>query len=683
MEPISGVASVIAIFSLAIQLGDCVIRAKGFLKAVSGSSAEFSRLKRLLDHSHVIADNVRGVLERGKQAHSGEQQVSACVYASLETCLSIASRIEGILTKAMKTHGGTSALPRVRAQIRLACKRGEIEHLESQFHGAVAVLNFTMTLHLATHMGPAAPDPADGKQLLALELTGASFVQPRTHLTDDSGCTCSLKRDRALRLALLLDDERILISRSSRRWSSHVLLGAFTISAQEERTRRRRPDSGSRMNDEQVEEVFRCRVQPSFLSWCFEVQVARATYRQAAVTVKSIHILDQRTELTLRQIFFDKDLASLRGIFDSGAVTLSSVTKDGLPLLLLAQLCWDDAAVAWLVQQRCPVDSDNVEICASWDGSTERTFQILCTAADLTECTVDTIFPDAGHVLGAPSHFEWYIAHNFNDTCMVLSEWYGSVLYVEATAWADVMAEIIECCASEEGSERESRRNYWQDLMVKSIRNRADIHYCDQSRSTLLGNWVQTYHPLTTQDITRKWVHILRSCEVDTIQYLLTEAELFHAHQSLDSWKEKSIRKREIDVDPQCDVAVTVSWRGGFPGPCAQVLNEFVAFGDDECYSPSLRYSVVGDKDWERFWPQTTIRMAIKKIHVRSVYDFRGNPTVEVDVVTETGLYRAIVLSGASTDKSKWLGRGVLKAVENVNSIISPAVIEKDLDVKD
>ena len=44
-------------------------------------------------------------------------------------------------------------------------------------------------------------------------------------------------------------------------------------------------------------------------------------------------------------------------------------------------------------------------------------------------------------------------------------------------------------------------------------------------------------------------------------------------------------------------------------------------------------------------------RMAITKIHARSVYDSRGNPTVEVDVVTETGLHRAIVPSGASTGK--------------------------------
>jgi len=44
--------------------------------------------------------------------------------------------------------------------------------------------------------------------------------------------------------------------------------------------------------------------------------------------------------------------------------------------------------------------------------------------------------------------------------------------------------------------------------------------------------------------------------------------------------------------------------------------------------------------------------MPISKIHARYVYDSRGNPTVEVDVVTETGLHRAIVPSGASTGSS-------------------------------
>ncbi|EWC43898.1 enolase [Drechslerella stenobrocha 248] len=85
--------------------------------------------------------------------------------------------------------------------------------------------------------------------------------------------------------------------------------------------------------------------------------------------------------------------------------------------------------------------------------------------------------------------------------------------------------------------------------------------------------------------------------------------------------------------------------------------------------------------------------MTISKVFARYVYDSRGNPTVEVDIVTETGLHRAIVPSGASTgihealelrDKEKaWGGKGVLKAVANVNDIIGPALIAKNLDVKD
>ena len=85
--------------------------------------------------------------------------------------------------------------------------------------------------------------------------------------------------------------------------------------------------------------------------------------------------------------------------------------------------------------------------------------------------------------------------------------------------------------------------------------------------------------------------------------------------------------------------------------------------------------------------------MTISKVYARSVYDSRGNPTVEVEISTEKGVFRAIVPSGASTgihealemrdeDKSKWLGKGVLKAVANVNNVIAPALVKANLDVK-
>lgn len=78
--------------------------------------------------------------------------------------------------------------------------------------------------------------------------------------------------------------------------------------------------------------------------------------------------------------------------------------------------------------------------------------------------------------------------------------------------------------------------------------------------------------------------------------------------------------------------------------------------------------------------------MIIEKIVAREILDSRGNPTVEVDVKLESGIVgRAAVPSGASTgenealelrdgDKNRYLGKGVLKAVENVNKIIAPAI---------
>ncbi|MFQ3369610.1 MAG: enolase [Flavobacteriaceae bacterium] len=76
----------------------------------------------------------------------------------------------------------------------------------------------------------------------------------------------------------------------------------------------------------------------------------------------------------------------------------------------------------------------------------------------------------------------------------------------------------------------------------------------------------------------------------------------------------------------------------------------------------------------------------IKKIHARQIFDSRGNPTIEVDVITETGtLGRAAVPSGASTGEheavelrdggSDYMGKGVSKAVSNANDILAPAII--------
>ena len=84
-------------------------------------------------------------------------------------------------------------------------------------------------------------------------------------------------------------------------------------------------------------------------------------------------------------------------------------------------------------------------------------------------------------------------------------------------------------------------------------------------------------------------------------------------------------------------------------------------------------------------------KMIIENVHGREILDSRGNPTVEVEVTLESGIIgRASVPSGASTgenealelrdgDKKRYGGKGVLKAVDNVNDVICEALLGMDV----
>ena len=81
----------------------------------------------------------------------------------------------------------------------------------------------------------------------------------------------------------------------------------------------------------------------------------------------------------------------------------------------------------------------------------------------------------------------------------------------------------------------------------------------------------------------------------------------------------------------------------------------------------------------------------IKDLRAREIFDSRGNPTVEVDVILESGILgRMMVPSGASTGQfealelrdggSRHRGKGATKAVENVNTLIRSALIGQDIE---
>ena len=81
---------------------------------------------------------------------------------------------------------------------------------------------------------------------------------------------------------------------------------------------------------------------------------------------------------------------------------------------------------------------------------------------------------------------------------------------------------------------------------------------------------------------------------------------------------------------------------------------------------------------------------AIREIKGRQIIDSRGNPTVEAEVLLESGaIGRAAVPSGASTgekeaielrdgDKKRWMGKGVSKAVANISKVIAPELLGQD-----
>ncbi|XP_062889326.1 enolase 1a, (alpha) isoform X1 [Mobula hypostoma] len=84
--------------------------------------------------------------------------------------------------------------------------------------------------------------------------------------------------------------------------------------------------------------------------------------------------------------------------------------------------------------------------------------------------------------------------------------------------------------------------------------------------------------------------------------------------------------------------------------------------------------------------------MSILRIHAREIFDSRGNPTVEVDLCTGKGMFRASVPSGASTgiyealelrdeDKTRFLGKGVSRPVKYINEFLGPALCSQNLNV--
>lgn len=89
---------------------------------------------------------------------------------------------------------------------------------------------------------------------------------------------------------------------------------------------------------------------------------------------------------------------------------------------------------------------------------------------------------------------------------------------------------------------------------------------------------------------------------------------------------------------------------------------------------------------------KTESKMALRKVKARQIFDCRGDPTLEVDVITDVGLFRSMVPSNIfpnphqaqevrDGNEAAYGGRSVFKAVDIVNNVIAPQLIKSKLDV--
>ncbi|KAI0435711.1 ankyrin [Xylaria telfairii] len=124
MDPLSGVASAFGIVSLALQLAQSAFDFKRFRDAIHNSPAEVDRLKGVLLRLHLVAEAVKTLLEQQETLLGRHSDTSTTLYLALNTCL------------------------KNWLQLRLACKREQVEDFERQLEQAISFLNSSLLLNL-------------------------------------------------------------------------------------------------------------------------------------------------------------------------------------------------------------------------------------------------------------------------------------------------------------------------------------------------------------------------------------------------------------------------------------------------------------------------------------------------------------------------------------------------------
>ena len=147
MDGLSAGASVIAVISLAAQLGAGAHTVIKFLNTVSDAPTEVQRLQSLLDQIYAIATCLRNALEYQRKLHGDKRILADDIHISLLNCQKKVQGIEHIVDRFKETEKGRSVASRKWASLKLTLKKEDVLGLERQLGLAIQILDISLTTH--------------------------------------------------------------------------------------------------------------------------------------------------------------------------------------------------------------------------------------------------------------------------------------------------------------------------------------------------------------------------------------------------------------------------------------------------------------------------------------------------------------------------------------------------------
>ena len=149
MDPLSGVSSVFAVVSLALQLVATAKETTSLIRRVQNAPQEFQRLQDQIEQVSSIAEGIRAVLTYQARTHGDDYPVtSSSVVRSLQQCERILKSLQHVVDKSKFTNKRSKIWIRQWTSLRLASKNDHILDIERRMGQAISLLNVALTTNL-------------------------------------------------------------------------------------------------------------------------------------------------------------------------------------------------------------------------------------------------------------------------------------------------------------------------------------------------------------------------------------------------------------------------------------------------------------------------------------------------------------------------------------------------------